>query len=142
VISLDWTLILQFFNFFVLLFFLNKLLYRPLIAIIDERRDKIKSGHQRAQEIEAEVDEKMQRYQQQLTTAKIDAAQERAELRKAGHQQEAVITGEAQQKAVVRIKDIREQVGKEAVEAGQVLNNEAKTLAGQIAAKVLGRKLA
>ena len=141
-ISLDWTLILQFFNFFVLLFFLNKLLYRPLIAIIDERRDKIKSGHQRAQEIEAEVDEKMQRYQQQLTTAKIDAAQERAELRKAGHQQEAVITGEAQQKAVVRIKDIREQVGKEAVEAGQVLNNEAKTLAGQIAAKVLGRKLA
>jgi F-type H+-transporting ATPase subunit b len=142
VISLDWTLILQFFNFFVLLFFLNKLLYRPLVAIMNERRDKIESGNLRAQEIEAEVDEKMQRYQQQLSTAKSDAAQERAALRKAGQEQETEITGEAQQKAVTRIKDIREQVGKEATEAGQVLNNEAKALAGQIAAKVLGRKLA
>ena len=141
-ISLDWTLILQFFNFFVLLFFLNKLLYRPLVAIMDQRRDKIEGGKLRAQEIEAEVDEKMQRYQEQLSTAKSDAAQERAALRKAGHQQESEITGEAQKKAVTRIKDIREQVGKEAAEAGQVLNNEAKALAGQIAAKVLGRKLA
>lgn len=141
-ISLDWTLILQFFNFFVLLFFLNKLLYRPLLAVMDQRRDKIESGKQRAQEIEAEVDDKMQRYQEQLNTAKSDAAQERAALRKAGHQQESEITGEAQQKAVTRIKDIREQVGKEAAEASQVLNNEAKALAGQIAAKVLGRKLA
>ena len=141
-ISLDWTLILQFINFFVLLFFLNKLLYRPLVAIMNERREKIESGNSRAREIEAEVDEKMQRYQEQLSSAKSDAAQERAELRKAGHQQEAEITGEAQQKAVTRIKDIREQVGKEATEAGQVLNTEAKALAGQIAAKVLGRKLA
>ena len=141
-ISLDWTLILQFINFFVLLFFLNKLLYRPLVAIMNERRGKIESGNLRAREIEAEVDEKMQRYQEQLSTAKSEAAQERADLRKAGHQQEAAITGEAQQKAVTRIKDIREQVGKEATEAGQVLNTEAKALAGQIAAKVLGRTLA
>ena len=141
-ISLDWTLILQFFNFFVLLFFLNKLLYRPLLNIMSQRRDKIESGAARAREIEAEVDDKMQRYQQQLSAAKSDAAQERAALRKAGHQQEAEITGDAQQKAVTRIKDIREQVGKEAAEAGQVLNKEAKALAGQIAAKVLGRKLA
>jgi F-type H+-transporting ATPase subunit b len=142
VISLDWTLLLQFFNFFVLLFILNKLLYRPLLDIMNQRRDKIEGGNARARELECEVDEKMQRYQQQLSAAKSDAAQERAALRKAGHQQEAEITGEAQQKAVTRIKGIREQVGKEAAEAGQVLNNEAKTLAGQIATKVLGRKLA
>ena len=109
---------------------------------MDQRRNKIESGKLRAREIEAQVDEKMQRYQEQLSTAKSDAAQERAALRKAGQQQESEITGEAQQKAVTRIKDIREQVGKEATEAGQVLNNEAKALAGQIAAKVLGRKLA
>ena len=141
-ISLDWTLILQFFNFFVLLFVLNKLLYRPLLDIMKQRRDKIENGKARARELESEVDEKMLRYQEQLSAAKSDAALERAALRKAGHQQEAEITGEAQQKAVTRIKVIREQVGKEAAEAGQTLNNEAKALAGQIAAKVLGRKLA
>ena len=141
-ISLDWTLLLQFFNFFVLLFILNKVLYRPLLKVMDQRREKIEGSKARAREVESEVDEKMQRYQQQLTGAKADAALERADLRKAGHQQEAVITSEAQEKAVTRIKGIREQVGKEAAEAGQTLNNEAKALAGQIAAKVLGRELA
>ena len=141
-ISLDWTLILQFFNFLVLLIILNKLLYRPLLSIMKQRRDKIEAGKARARELEDAVDEKMQRYQQQLNAAKSDAAQERAALRTAGHQLEAEITGEAQQKAITRIKGIREQVGKEAAAAGQVLNNEAKALAGQIAAKVLGRELA
>lgn len=141
-ISLDWTLILQFLNFFVLLFVLNKILYRPLLGIMNQRREKIEGSKSRARELELEVDEKMQRYQQQLTAAKSGAAQERAALRTAGHQQEAQITGEAQQNAVSRINTIRQQVGKEAAEAGQVLNNEAKALAGQIATKVLGRELA
>ena len=141
-ISLDWTLILQFFNFFVLMFVLNKLLYRPLLDIMAQRREKIEGGKAKARELEAEVDEKMQKYQEQLSAAKSGASQERAELRKAAQLQEAEITGAAQEKAVTRIKSIREQVGKEAAEASQVLNDEAKALAGQIAAKVLGRELA
>ncbi len=141
-ISLDWTLVLQFFNFIVLLFILNKVLYRPLLKVMNQRREKIEDSKARAREVESAVDEKMQRYQEQLNAAKAAATLERADLRKAGHQQEAIITREAQEKAVTRINTIREQVGKEAVEAGQTLNNEAKALAGQIAAKVLGRELA
>ncbi len=140
-ISLDWTLILQFFNFFVLLFILNKLVYRPLLNVMNERRDKIEGGKARARDLESDIEEKMQAYQQQLNAAKSDAALERAELRKAAQKQEAVITGEAQQKAVARVKSIREQVGQEATEAAQVLKDGADAMAGQIAAKVLGREL-
>lgn len=141
-ISLDWTLILQFFNFFVLMFILNKILYRPLLDIMAQRREKIEGGKARARELEAEVDAKMQAYQEQLTAAKSGASQERTELRKAAQSQEAEITGEAQCKAVARVQSIREQVGKEAAEASLALNKEAKALAEQIAAKVLGRELA
>ncbi len=141
-ISLDWTLILQFFNFLVLLFFLNKLLYRPLLAIMTQRREKIEAGQARARDLEGEIEAKMLSYQQQLSAAKAEASRERAELRKAAHQQEAEITGAAQQKAVARVKSIREQVENEAAAAGRVLKKEASALAGQIATKVLGRKLA
>lgn len=141
-ISLDWTMILQFFNFVVLMIVLNKLLYRPLLDIMAQRRDKIEEGKKRARDLESEIDEKMQSYQQQLGTAKSEAVQKRTELRKAAHQQESEITGEAQQKAVARVKTIREQVESEAAEASQILEKEASSLAGQIAAKVLGRKLA
>ncbi len=141
-ISIDWTLILQFFNFLVLLFFLNKLLYRPLLEIMAKRREKISAGQEQARALEAEIEAKMQSYQQQLNAAKAEAAQERAELRKAAQQQEAEITGEAQQKAAQRVKGIREQVEKEAAEAREILKKEATALAAQIATKVLGRKLA
>jgi F-type H+-transporting ATPase subunit b len=142
VISLDWTLILQFVNFFILLLILNKILYRPLLAIMAQRREKIEGDKSRARDLEAGIEEKMQQYQQQLNTAKSEAVNERAELRKAAQLQETAITGEAQQKAVARIMSIREQVAREAVEAGQVLKNESKAMAGQIASKVLGRNLA
>ena len=141
-ISLDWTLLLQFANFVVLLLILNKLLYRPLLDIMNQRREKIDGGKARARDLEADIEQKMQRYQEQLSAAKGDAAQERMALRKEAQQQEAAITGEAQQKAATRIKGIREQVEKEAVSAREALQKEAAGLAGQIAEKVLGRTLA
>ncbi|MCF6178049.1 MAG: ATP synthase F0 subunit B [Geopsychrobacter sp.] len=140
-ISLDWTLILQFFNFLVLLLILNKILYRPLQAIMAQRNEKIEGGKARARDLEADIEEKMHSYQQQLNAAKSEAALERAGLRKAAHQQESEITGEAQEKAVARVKSIRGQVEKEASEAAQVLKDGAEAMAGQIASKVLGREL-
>ncbi|WP_020678227.1 ATP synthase F0 subunit B [Geopsychrobacter electrodiphilus] len=140
-ISLDWTLILQFFNFIILLIILNKILYRPLLGIMAQRREKIVGSKSRARDLEAGIEEKMKQYQEQLNAAKSAAVSERAELRKTAHIQEAEITGEAQNKAVARITSIREQVENEATQAGQILKSEAKAMAGQIASKVLGRAL-
>jgi len=142
VISLDWTLILQFFNFLILLLILNKMLYRPLTKIMAERTDKIEGGREKATALEAEIEAKMQSYQEQLNAAKSGASLERAELRKAAHLKEAEITGEAQKKATARVKVIREQVEKEAELASQALKDGAESMAEQIASKVLGRKLA
>jgi F-type H+-transporting ATPase subunit b len=141
VISLDWTLLLQFINFVVLMFILNKILYRPLLKVMAQRREQIDSNKTRAQGLESEIDAKMKRYQQQLADAKSQAATERNLLRKAAQQEESAITAEAQQKAASRIKAIRNQVEQEATEARQILRQSADELAGQIATKVLGRKL-
>lgn len=140
-ISLDWTLLLQFINFVVLMFILNKILYRPLMKIMAQRREQIEADKTRAQSLESEIDAKMKHYQQQLSDAKSEAATERNQLRKTAQQQESAITAEAQQKAALRIKAIRSQVGQEATEARQILRQSVDELAGQIATKVLGRKL-
>lgn len=140
-ISLDWTLLLQFINFVVLMFILNKILYRPLMQVMARRREQVESNKTRAQDLEREIDSKMKRYQQQLSDAKSQATAERTLLRKTAQQEESVITAEAQQKAASRIKAIRNQVEQEATEARQILRRSADDLAGQIATKVLGRKL-
>jgi len=142
VISVDWTLGLQFVNFIVLLLILNKMLYRPLANIIAERREAIEGSHDRAKSLEAGIEEKMQRYQQQLSEAKLAANTERAELKKTATAEETKILSEAQGKATTRLQTIKAQVGEEAVAVGKTLKAEAESLAGQITVKILGRELA
>ncbi len=141
-ISVDWTLGLQFLNFIILMIILNKLLYRPLKKIIVERREEVTGSHARAKDLEADIDEKMQRYQQQLNDAKMLASEERNKLKKIAGEEEAVIISEAQGKASSRLQVIKEQVSKEADAASKTLKTEAEDLAGQIATKILGRNVA
>jgi len=142
VISVDWTLGLQFVNFIILLIVLNKLLYKPLAKIIAERREKIEGSYARAKDLQADIDEKMARYQQQLSDAKALANAERAKLKKAASEEEAGMLAEAHEKASARLLSIKEQVAAEAADASKTLQKEAKSLAGQIATKILGRELA
>ena len=140
-ISLDWTLGLQFVNFIILLIVLNKMLYRPLLKVLAERREAIDGSHARAKDLAADIDEKMQRYQQQLSEAKKVANEERGSLKKAASAEEAALLAEAQGKASARMLSIKAKVTEEAAAASKTLKSEAKALAGQIASKVLGRKL-
>lgn len=141
-ISVDWTLGLQFLNFIILLIILNKILYQPLRKIIDERSDKITGLYAGAKDLEAGIDEKMQRYQQQLSDARLQANEERNKLKKAASEEEAKLLSEARGNASSRLETIKSQVAIEAEAASKTLKKEAKTLAEQIASKILGRKLA
>jgi len=142
VISVDWTLGLQFLNFIILLLILNKLLYKPLSKIMAQRREKIEGSYARAKELETGIDEKMRLYQQQLNDAKIFANEERSQLRKGAIEVEAALLSEAHKKATARLQMIKAQVASEAEDARKILQSEARSLAGQIATKILGRELA
>jgi len=142
VISVDWTLGLQFLNFIILLLILNKILYRPLLKIIAERSDKIAGLYAGAKDLEAGIDEKMQRYQQQLNDAKFQANEERNKLKQAASEEEVKLLTEARGKASSRLEKIKSQVAVEAGEASKILQTEAGALAEQITTKILGRELA
>lgn len=141
-ISVDWTLGLQFLNFIILLLILNKILYRPLLKIIAERSDKIAGLYAGAKDLEAGIDEKMQRYQQQLNDAKFQANEERNKLKQAASEEEVKLLTEARGKASARLEKIKSQVAVEAGEASKILQTEAGALAEQITTKILGRELA
>jgi len=142
VISVDWTLGLQFLNFIILLLILNKILYRPLLKIIAERSDKIAGLYAGAKDLETGIDEKMQRYQQQLNDAKFQANEERNKLKQAASEEEVKLLTEARGKASARLEKIKSQVAVEAGEASKILQTEAGALAEQITTKILGRELA
>ena len=90
-IKLNWTLWLQFANFFVLMFVLNFLLYRPLRKVLAERRETVDGSYSKAKKLEEQINEKMARYQEKLQEAKLQGNQEKAALRAAALEDERQI---------------------------------------------------
>lgn len=140
-INIDWTLLLQFGNFLVLLLVLNALLYRPLRAVLAQRKATVDGAYDRAKTLEESINDKMTRYQAQLKAAKDKGAQEKAELRMAAQAEETKVLQAAHASANEKLDRIRTQVATEAEGARTALQSEAQNLAGLVAAKVLGRSL-
>ena len=140
-IEINWTILLQFANFFVLMLVLNSLLYRPIRAVMARRRETVDGAHRRAKDLEDQINEKMERYQGQLQEAKLKGAQEKAVLRQDAAAEESRILSGARELAGEHVQTIRNKVAAEAGEASIVLKKEVQTLASLVASKVLGRGL-
>lgn len=140
-IEINWTIALQFVNFLVLMGLLHVLLFRPVRALLAERKATIDGGHGRARELKEQIEAKMARYQEQLQLAKQQGNEEKAALRSAAAKEEAEILGAAHEVATDRLKSIRERVAGEADKARSALQAEANGLAAQVATRVLGRGL-
>ena len=140
-ISIDWTILVQFANFIVLMIVLNILLYRPLRNVMASRRETIDGSYDVAQSLESQIEEKMARYGEKLQAAKQQGNQEKAALRQAGASEEAGIISKAREEATGRLQGVKEQVAESATVARRQLKSETEALAGEISEKILGRAL-
>ena len=131
-ISIDWTILVQFANFIVLMIVLNILLYRPLRNVMANRRETIDGSYDVAQSLESQIEEKMVRYEEKLQAAKQQGNQEKAALRQAGASEEAGIISKAREEATGRLQGVKEQVAESATVARQQLKSETEALAGEI----------
>ena len=140
-IKLDWTLLLQFANFMVLLLVLNALLYKPLRAVLAARKATIDGDLAKARALDEEIQAQVAEYEAKLQEARQRGSQERMALRQAALAEEAKMLGAANEKASQRLQSLKEQVAGEAETARQTLRSETEALARQVAGKVLGRSL-
>jgi F-type H+-transporting ATPase subunit b len=141
VISVNWTLGLQIFNFLLLLFILNTVLYRPLRAVLAKRKETIEGDHGQARALQQQIDEKMASYQERLQAARVKGNEERAILRAAASKEEAEILGAARLVATEKLQQLKARVATEADSARTALRSDVDALATQVASRILGRAL-
>ena len=87
-IELDGTLVLQFVNFMILMVVLNALLFKPLRAALQARKETIEGSKAKVQDIDEQVQAQIARYEAQLQDARQQGGQERSALRKTGQEEE------------------------------------------------------
>jgi len=141
VINLDLAFVVQIINFGLLVFVLNMLLFKPVRALLAQRRQEIQSACERAVAVDEQVASKVAQYETRLRDAKTEVAARRAELLKEAQAEESGVMDKARQEAASSLASLRERVAQESVAARVLLQNQAELLSDDICKKLLGRSL-
>ena len=109
-LGIDWRLIIaQIVNFLILLAILYKFVYKPVVKILDDRKDDIARGMRQADESKQALDEAISSKEEILTAAKRDAQAAMEEAKKYGENERARIIEYAKTEAdqvLVKAKDL------------------------------------
>lgn len=140
-IDIDITLIYQSVGFLVLIFIVSRLLTKPFLRILSERRDKIEGARTEAARIVKGVESGMDAYNDRLKEATAHGLVIRGALRVEAAKAEQEILEDAKNEANTYLTDVRGELEKEKESVLKTLKEEAKSLSSDIAGKVLNRKL-
>ena len=128
-------------NFVVLIFLLRKVLYRPVVTMLDERQRRIRESIERAERVRLEAERADQEREGQLAETRrqvremLDQATQTAErIRADAHRQ-------AQEESDRMIERARQEATAERAQAMADLRREVGSLAMMAAERVIGRNL-
>ncbi len=141
-IELNWTFFVQIFNFLLLMFILNKILYKPILKVLDEREARIVGGQEKAKKLLDESQGILKSYNDKLYSAKIDAMTVKNSSRKQAVGEANVIIEDARRNAETIVVDVQKEMAEEIARVKSELEPEIGVMAGTIAQQILGRKIA
>lgn len=141
-LELNLTFIVQIIAYFVLLYLLNRLLYRPVMEVIEERKSRTKGTLKQAADTEDEVEKGLREYRERLKEETVKAQESRASIKQEAFDKEKILIEAARRDAQAEVARIKEEVGKSKLKAEGALKKEAKKLSMTLAEKILERGLA
>jgi len=140
-ISINATLIVQVIHFLILTFILNRLMFRPILQLINDRTQYTEKTKDRIKKIGLETERLRREYLSVENEARKNVSEERAELRHKGlseveefhndsRKEVALIRARADKRAMEKIEETK-----------PLLHAEAALLADEIADMVIGRRI-
>jgi F-type H+-transporting ATPase subunit b len=140
-INLDASLFVQMLNFVILLAILHRLLYKPIVAKMEERTQAIKRSLDEAQAARAEAARQREENAARLRAAHQEAALIRdAALREAAEESRKQMDV-AQAQARRLVEDARAQMAAEVRQAREALRREVSELATAVAERLIRKSL-
>jgi F-type H+-transporting ATPase subunit b len=140
-VSIDYTFFIQLANFVLLIFILNALLYKPIMGVIERRKEQMEKSDEEVSRLRQDVERKLAEYEEQVRLAKIEAMEQRNAIVKEGADQAKGIIDAVRSEIPALMEQFNARMGRE-VEAGRaVLRSQSQKISLEIAEKVLGRSI-
>jgi F-type H+-transporting ATPase subunit b len=140
-ISLDKSLLIQAFNFLILLVLLTKLLYKPLLAKMDERTKAIQKSLDEAQDARAQAQKERDDFAAKIQAANAEAQRIRAEALKDAADEQRRLVEAARAEAARLVASARQELEQDVRRARQDLRNEVVDLAIAVSERLITKSL-
>jgi F-type H+-transporting ATPase subunit b len=140
-ISLDKSLIVQALNFVILLVVLHRLLYRPLLAKMEERSEAIRRSLDEAQAARAEAARQQEENATRLRAAHAEAAAIRDQALKDAADEQRRLVDSARAEAQRLVDSAKAQMEGDIRRAREELRREVAELATGVAERLVRRSL-
>jgi F-type H+-transporting ATPase subunit b len=139
--TINWTFVLNLINFAILLFVLNRVLYRPVIRVMEGRRARLAGQLKQAESRRHQAEELKAKREAELARARAEARESVEAARRAGVKLLKKERARALAEAHRIIAAAEAAAAREREELGQELRAELEELALASAAEILGREL-
>ncbi|MGQ0760450.1 MAG: ATP synthase F0 subunit B [Acidobacteriota bacterium] len=137
----DGTLILHVIIILVMVWILNKTLYKPINRILEAREKRTRGRMSEAQEILTDVGEKVSNYERQLRQARAEGYALAEQERTAAMQERQGKLNEMRQQLSESITQEKQTIQTQVEEARVTLDSESLRIAREIGERVLNRTL-
>lgn len=128
--------------FFVTMFGLHIILFKPMLAFLTERDTAAERARAEAEALQKEAAEKATTLEARLAEARATATDIRAKARARGLEAETAMIEQARGQADQEVSKALERIRGEAASAKATLEQTATELSSEIAGQVLGRAVA
>jgi F-type H+-transporting ATPase subunit b len=135
----DGTLILHVIIILVMVWILNKTLYKPINRILEAREKRTRGRMSEAQEILTDVSEKVSNYERQLRQARAEGYALAEQERTAAMQERQGKLNEMRQQLSESIAQEKQTIQTQVEEARVTLESESRRIAREIGERVLDR---
>ncbi len=140
-ISLDKSLVIQAINFGLLLFILIKLLYKPLLAKMNERTEAIRSSLEEAKAARADAERERAEHAAKLQASLAEAQSIRATALKDAAEEQRRLVDAARAEAARLVEAARSEMAQDVRRARQELRQEVADLATSVAERLIRKSL-
>jgi len=140
-VSITGTLIVQMIVFAILVWFTMKFVWPPITAALDERAQKIAEGLSAADRAKADLAKANKRVEEQLMSARDDAAKRLADAERLAQSMVEEAKGRASEEGAKIIAAAKAEAEQEMVKAREALRDQVAVLAVKGAEQILKREV-
>jgi F-type H+-transporting ATPase subunit b len=140
-VNLDYTMLVQMVNFILMIFILNAILYKPILEMIDKRKEQMDKSDREVKRLREEVEQKLAEYEEKVRLAKLEALEQRNAIVKEGADLAKGTIEAVRSEIPVLMEQFNAKMGKEVEAARAILLSQSRKISLEIAEKVLGRSI-